>query len=146
MRSSALAVILLAHLGCTSVSSYGVSTSPDRVAPRVGPVLVFAAHEAPAGATELGVVEAKGPGEGATVDVLFPELVKRAQELGADAVIIDWMGMSVEEVQTVVHVNALQPCGGIIQCSRLEPVVQVQPVAHVRIRGRALKLPPEAPP
>jgi hypothetical protein len=141
MRGAVIPAALLTVLsaGCSEVSSYAVPTSQTRLPPRVGAVAIYATRPPPVG-TELGIVEARGGGAEGGVDVLFPELVRRAQQLGANALVIDWMGAKIELVQTWGQHPMTFPCGRGY-CTTWDTYPTTQQVMTVVLRGRALSVP-----
>lgn len=142
IRPATLA-LCLALGGCSGVSSYGVATSPKRAAPTQGAVLVYAANPPPSSATELGIVEARAPRGLGTVDELFPELVRRAQQLGANAVVIDYLGARFEWVNDGPPPGAPMLCS-MRGCTGLDAYPQMHEEMTVVLRGRALLVAPEA--
>lgn len=136
-RLVALLALVVATTACSQVSSYAVPTTGTPRAPRVGAVYVYASRPVPAGSTELGIVEARGYGPDMAIDKLFPELVRRAQELGGNAVVVDWMGMGSELVTTMASQPSQYPCG-TMWCTRWETYPETREQVFVRVRGRAL--------
>ena len=137
-RTAALAMLSLAAVACGQTTSYAVPSSPERPAIHGGPIAVYAMRD-PAG-RELGVVEARGFGESGTIDHLIPELVRRARSLGADAVVIDWIGLSVDVIDTVV-IDGSALCTPVA-CATPAPRLQPQEIASIRVRGRAFRVAP----
>lgn len=133
-----LGVLWLA--GCGGVSSYAVPTSGRTLPPSSGAIAIYATRE-PAEGRELGVVEAKAAREEGSVEVLFPELVRRAQELGANALVIDTAGARFELVTTWTNQQQLVPCGSRSFCTVWQPVASTHEEMVVVLRGRAWLLP-----
>ena len=138
MRCASLFAMLVLALGCGQTTSYAVPSSLDRLSPHVGPIAVYALRDPPG--RELGVVEARGFGESGTLDHLVPELVRRARSLGADALVVDWIGLSVDVVDTVV-IDGSALCTPV-GCGAPAPRSQPQEIASIRVRGRAFRVQP----
>lgn len=134
MKTIVLA-LALALVGCGSSPSYTVRTGPAGAAPSTGPIAVYATREPPG--AEVGVVEVKGFAGDGNIDVLMPEFMRRAQALGADAVVIDVVALVVEEVDSVVDDG--QVLCAPVGCARTPPRVARQDFAYVRVRGRAFR-------
>lgn len=144
--SSALGLALCACLallaaapGCAQVSSSGVATGAFRGPPRSGPVAIFMGNRPPPGTKEIGLVEARGTGDNDGVDAIFPELVQRVQELGGDAVLIEWIGPRFD-VTPYYPAYTMMPCGRG-PCMGATMSSQSMEVMTVVMRGRALLLP-----
>jgi hypothetical protein len=88
--------LLLAGLGCTTVSSSGVSTSA-RLAPSTLPVIVSATQDPP-NATQLGIVEAHGPRPPSTLEEIVIGFTSRVADLGGDYGRIDSFATRFETV------------------------------------------------
>lgn len=146
MSRSALGLVLLVAAtfasGCAGVRSSGVATGPGGGPPRSGPVAVFMAQPLPAGAREVGLVEARGYGDHDGVDEIFPELVVRAQELGANAIVIDWIGPRFDFTPNYGGYAQMYPCGRTTCMSGT--MSQPTEIMTVVMRGRAFVI-PEAP-
>jgi hypothetical protein len=127
--------------GCRDVPS----PSPPRAvarAPRHGPVAIFASYDPHVG-RELGVVSARGGGRD-DVNELFPELVRRVQELGGNALVVDAMGARFDLVSPWPEAG-YPPygfgCGfGCTRWAAPQPPVEVM---TVELRGRALWVSPD---
>jgi hypothetical protein len=140
----AAAVAGLGGAGCSGVSSYAVPTTAEARPVTRGPIAIFATRP-PGVGRELGVVEVRGDRGENNVEVLFPELVRRAQGLGANAIIVDWMGARFQLVTTYVTQTSLFPCGPRSFCGTQVAVPTTTEEVHVVLRGRAWLLPEEAP-
>jgi len=125
--------------GCAGVRSSAVATGAAGTQPRSGPVAVYMAQPLPAGAREVGYVEARGYGDHDGVDELFPELVVRAQELGANAVVVDWIGPRFDLTPNYGGYAQLYPCGRTTCMS--DTMSQPTEIMTVVMRGRAFVLP-----
>jgi hypothetical protein len=92
--------------GCASVqSAVDVTGAPG--APGRGPVPVYYALAPDFPTREVGVIEAHGRGATAHLEDLLEEAERRAQQLGADAVIL-------RELRTTAHLvphTEFRPCG-----------------------------------
>jgi hypothetical protein len=139
----ALATLAGASTGCASVSSSGVATGPFAGPPRSGPVAIFMGNRPPPGTREVGLVEARGSGDNDGVDALFPELVQRVQELGGNAVLIEWIGPRFD-VTPYYPAYTMMPCGRG-PCMGATMTSQPMEVMTVVMRGRALLLPTDTP-
>ena len=133
----------LTQVGCHAVSSYGVATREAR-GPSSGAVAIFAT-QAPAEGHELGIVEARGSLEDASVEVLFPELVRRVQELGGNALVLDQTDARFQLVTTWSSYQQVIPCGSRGFCSSWQTMPTTHEEAQVVLRGRAWLLPGRAP-
>lgn len=146
-RLASLAVGICALLalfvsGCAGVRSSAVATGPKGGPPRSGPVAIYMAQPLPAGAREVGLVEARGYGDHDGVDEIFPELVVRAQELGANALVIDWIGPRFDFTPNYGGYAQMYPCGRTTCMSGT--MSQPTEIMTVVMRGRAFVV-PEAP-
>jgi hypothetical protein len=130
-----VAALALAITGCGSSSSYAVRTGPTAAPPTTGPIAVYATREPPG--VEVGVIEVKGFAEDGAIDVLMPEFVRKARALGADSIVVDHIGLVVEEVDAVVDDG--QVLCAPIGCARSAPRIARQDFAYVRVRGRAFR-------
>jgi hypothetical protein len=131
--------------GCGNITSYGV---PTRAAPAASgggvAVAIFATREPPAG-HELGIVEARGMLNDTSVEVLFPELVRRVQELGGNALVLDQTDARFELVTMWSSYQQMVPCGSRGLCTNWQAIPTTHEEMLVVLRGRAWWLPPEAP-
>ncbi|RYE92656.1 MAG: hypothetical protein EOO75_06185 [Myxococcales bacterium] len=134
------ALLVSALGGCHSVSSYAVPTGPAAVAPSYGAVTILATGE-PEGGHELGIVEASGSHDGVGVDQLYPELIRRVQQLGGNALVLDQMGARFELVTTHTSYQQMMPCGFRGLCSTWQTVPTTTEEMRVVLRGRAWRLP-----
>jgi hypothetical protein len=121
-------------VGCGQTTSYAVPLTSDAVSPNLGPIAIWATRE-PVG-KELGIVEARGFGDDGTIDHLIPELSRRARALGADAVTVDFIGLSLERIPRIIDVP---PVCGPPGCTPQGPLLTDQEVVSVRVRGRAFR-------
>lgn len=142
VRTLSIAAVALGALGgCSDLSSYAVPRAAARRAPREGPVAVFASYDPHVG-RELGAVVVRG-GSDDDVRELFPEMVRRVQELGGNALVIDKMGARFEFVSPWASVG-YGPYGCGPSCTRLgggpQPPLEVM---TVELRGRALLVSPD---
>jgi hypothetical protein len=143
---AAIAAIATMTFGtaCGGVASSAVATGPFAGPPRTGPVAVYMAQPLPAGAREIGLVEARGGGDHDGVDVLFPELVRRAQQLGANAVVIEWLGPRFDVTPYYTgYTTQMVPCGRgpCLGMSTSQPTE----IMTVVLRGRAYFVPEGTP-
>ncbi len=141
----ALAAAALGALaGCSDLSSYALPRGAVTGAPRRGPVAIFASYDPHVG-RELGQVVARG-GNSDDVGELFPELVRRAQELGANALVLDAMGARFELVPAWPSTNyppsAAYPCGPACTTRWGAPQPPLE-LMTVELRGRALWVSPD---
>ena len=83
----------LAALGCASVSSSAIVTGV-RYLPNTGPV-GFSALQVPAGASEVGIVQAVGT---ATIVELVPEFIQRAAVIGGNFALLESVRTRFETV------------------------------------------------
>jgi hypothetical protein len=137
---SLAAVVLGALAGCSDLSSYSVPREAARRAPRQGPVAVFASYDPRVG-KELGAVVVRG-GSDDDVRELFPELVRKVQELGGNALVLDAMGARFELVSPWVSA-AYGPYGCGLSCGRFGSPQPPLEVMTVELRGRALLVSPD---
>lgn len=133
--------VLLA--GCSSVSSYAVPTQGAGRPGAQGAVAIYATSE-PTSGRELGIVEARGVHEDGAVEVLFPELVRRAQQLGGNALVIDQAEARFEEVTSYSSYQQVTPCGARGLCTNWQPMPVTSEQMVVVLRGRAWLLPAAA--
>ena len=124
--------------------SSGVATGPSPGPPRTGPVAVYMARPLPPGSREVGLVEARGAGDHQGVDVIFPDLARRAQELGANAVQIEWVGARFDSQQSYTSFTQMYPCGRTTCVGMSTMTPQANEIMTVILRGRAY-LVPETP-
>jgi hypothetical protein len=136
-------LLATALTGCRGVVSYGVATGPV-AQPRAGSVAIFATR-APEVGRELGIVEARGGLGEASVDVLFPELVRRVQELGGNALVLDQTDARFELVTTWSSYQQLIPCGSRGFCLSWVAMPTTHEAMTVVLRGRAWALPEGEP-
>ncbi len=129
--------------GCSSVSSYAVPTGPSAAPPSYGAVTILATGE-PEGGRELGIVEVRGSHESVGVDELYPELIRRVQQLGGDALVLDQIGARFEQVTTFTSYQQMMPCGFRGMCSTWQTVPATHEEMRVVLRGRAWRLPSAA--
>jgi hypothetical protein len=87
-RVVALASILVAAGGCSSVGSSAVRAGAVTMPPYSGPVALYAAGY-PAQGTELGIVEVHGSNTEGSIESLVPLFVERVAQLGGNAAVID---------------------------------------------------------
>jgi hypothetical protein len=87
-RVPALATLLFAASGCSSVGSSAVRAGPIAAPPYAGPVALYAAGY-PAEGTELGFVEVHGSNSEGSIESLVPLFVERVAQLGGNAAVID---------------------------------------------------------
>lgn len=136
---------MAAGAGCSNVSSYAVPVGPGPLAqPRSGAVSIFATTQPTVG-RELGIVEAQGRQDEVGVEVLFPELIARVQELGGNALVLDSSGARFRLIESWQTRTTTVPCGYRIYCSRVETFPVVYEEMSVVLRGRAWLLPEGAP-
>lgn len=134
----------LALAGCGGVTSYGVPTGKTPSPASTGAVAVFATRDPPAG-HELGIVEARGVLNDSSVDVLFPELVRRVQELGGNALVLDQTDARFELITTWSSYQQMIPCGSRGFCTSWQSIPTTHEEMVVVLRGRAWLLPSEEP-
>ncbi|HEU4409008.1 MAG TPA: hypothetical protein VFS43_27355 [Polyangiaceae bacterium] len=139
-KLSIAAVALNALAGCSDLSSYSVPHDAARRSPRQGPVAVFASYDPRVG-RELGAVVARG-GSDDDVRELFPELVRKVQELGGNALVIDSMGARFDLVSPWAT-TAYAPYGCGLSCTRWGAPQPPLEVMTVELRGRALLVSPD---
>jgi hypothetical protein len=139
-RGALAGLAMMAATGCSNVSSYAVPTAGPTPQPRVGAVAVFASRP-PTEGRELGIIEAKGQHGESSIAVLFPELVRRAQELGGNAVVIDSVAGRYELVESWSNQTTMFPCGFRSACSQWNTYPTVHEEMSVVLRGRAWLLP-----
>ncbi len=135
-------LLLVAALGtgCTSIRSYAVATGPA-TPPTHGPVTVLATGGEPEGGQELGVVEASASHDEGTVDRLYPELIRRVQELGGNALVLDQLGARFAFVTTYTNYQQMMPCGFRGLCTTWQTVPTTNEDMRVVLRGRAWRVP-----
>ena len=141
-RITSLAAAALGALaGCSDVTSYAAPRAASG-APRQGPVAVFASYDPHVG-RELGAVAVRGGGSD-DVGELFPELVRRVQELGGNALVVDAMGARFELVsQWSMGAYPSYGYGCGFGCARWAAPQPPLEVMTVELRGRALLVSPE---
>jgi hypothetical protein len=88
LRAMAVASVLVAASGCSSVGSSAVRAGPVTMPPYAGPVALYAAGY-PAQGTELGFVEVHGSNTEGGIESLVPLFVERVAQLGGNAAVID---------------------------------------------------------
>lgn len=141
VRTFSLAAIASGALaGCSDLSSYSVPRGAAARAPRQGPVAVFASYDPHVG-RELGAVVVRGSSND-DVRELFPELVRRAQELGGNAIVLDAMGARFELVSPWANAGYF-PAGCGPSCARWGAPQPPLEVMTVELRGRALWVSPD---
>jgi len=139
------AVLLAALLaGCSGVSSSAVPLQGPAQPAYHGAMAVYATR-VPTVGRELGVVEARGVQGDTSIEALFPELVRRAQELGGNALVLDQAGARFELVTTWTNYQQMMPCGSRGLCMSWQPVPTTYEDMSVVLRGRAWLLPEGAP-
>ena len=128
-------------IGCgPRAGGSAIPTGELHLPPSVGPVALYATTM-PAGAREIGVVEAHAYGEDGTVEVLAPVLAQKTAQLGGNAVIID----SVRAEFTIVDQPQVEtfayPCGWRT-CVSTRVYPALEEIMIVTMRGRALYVEP----
>ncbi|MCU0684620.1 MAG: hypothetical protein MUF34_20640 [Polyangiaceae bacterium] len=138
---AALVTVASAALtGCGDLSSYSVPHAAGARAPREGPVAVFASYDPHVG-RELGAVVVRG-GHDDDVRELFPELVRRVQELGGNALVIDNMRARFELVSPWANAGYWPAACGPA-CSRGVASPAPLEIMTIELRGRALWVSPD---
>ncbi|HEU4535805.1 MAG TPA: hypothetical protein VFS00_16880 [Polyangiaceae bacterium] len=138
---AALAALALGALaGCGDLASYAVPRAGGARSPARGPVAVFASYDPHVG-RELGTVTVRG-GYDDDVRELFPELVRRAQELGGNALVVDAMGASFELVSPWANAG-YWPAGCGPACTRGVAAQAPLEIMTIELRGRALLVSPD---
>lgn len=89
MFRRALSVLALAIAGCSTVSGSAVRTGSLALPAYSGPVAIYAAGQAPAGAADLGMVEVHAAQQEATVETLLPLFVQKVADIGGNVAVID---------------------------------------------------------
>jgi hypothetical protein len=87
-RVVAIASLLVAASGCSSVGSSAVRSGAVTMPPYSGPVVLYAAGY-PVQGTELGFVEVHGSNTEGSIESLVPLFVERVAQLGGNAAVID---------------------------------------------------------
>lgn len=126
--------------GCSGVTSSAVPIQDGPRAAFAGAVAVYATGE-PGVGQELGVVEARGVRSDASIEALFPELVRRVQELGGNALVLDQTAARFELVTSWSNYQQMMPCGSRGLCSSWQAVPTTHEEMVVVLRGRAWLLP-----
>lgn len=139
--AASLAAALGAGAAVTGCGGQSYASPPtSAVAPHRGPVAVFASRDPRAGRL-LGTVSVKGDFNG-DVRELFPELVRKVQALGGNALVIDAMGSHYEEGGPGAGFSkngGLRACP--FGCRRSSSAAPME-TATVELKGRALWLTP----
>lgn len=128
---------VVALSACSTVGGSAIRTGPAELPPREGPVAIYASGVPPQGGTELGVVEVHGVQEDARVDVLLPQLVRKAAQLGGDALVIDGMRARFDVVGRAHVEQYYYQCGGGGMCGGTRVYDTNQEVVVVTLFGRA---------
>ncbi|MCS6899147.1 MAG: hypothetical protein RMJ98_01800 [Myxococcales bacterium] len=140
-----LALAVLLFSACSNVTSYGVPTRTALVSSPGGTAVAIFATREPTMGHELGIVEARGTLSDISVEVLFPELVRRVQELGGNALVLDQTDARFEQVTMWSSYQEMIPCGSRGFCTAWQVVPTTHEEMFVVLRGRAWWLPPEVP-
>lgn len=140
-----LAISLAAALGAgaivTGCGGHSYASPASAATPHHGPVAVFASRDPRAGRL-LGTVSVRGDFN-SDVRELFPELVRKVQALGGNALVIDAMGAHYEEGGPGAGFSkngGLRACP--FGCRRSSSAAPME-TATVELKGRALWLTPE---
>ena len=138
LASAALAASVI---GCgPAAGGSAIPTGALRLPPSVGPVALYATS-VPAGAREIGVVEAHAYGEEGTVEILAPVLAQKAAQLGGNAVLIDSVRAEFAIVDRPQVETFAYPCGWRT-CVSTRVYPALEEVMIVTMRGRALYVAP----
>lgn len=104
---------------------------------RMGAVAIYPSGEAPAGATDLGVVEVHASQEEGSVDVLLPQFARRVAELGGDVAVIDGVRARFLTVPRMQVERYYYNCGWGTACGGVRSYQAADEVMVVAIYGRA---------
>ncbi len=123
--------------GCSTVRGSAVATGPLQPA-YAGPVAIYAANSPPAGAVDLGVVEASAAQSEGTVEILLPLFAKKVAQIGGNIARVDGVRARFELV-TMTHLETVfYPCGLRAQCAGQRAYTTTDEVVVVRMFGHAL--------
>lgn len=122
--------------GCSTARGSAVRTGPLRLPPNIGPIALYAT-EVPAGARELGVVEAHALGEDGDVETLLPVIVQKAAQLGSNAVVIDDVRAEFRIIDRPQVETFSYPCGWRT-CVSTRVYPASEEIMIVTMHGRAL--------
>lgn len=103
----------------------------------MGAVAIYPSGEAPAGVTDLGVVEVHASQEEGTVDVLLPQFARRVAELGGDVAVIDGVRARFLAVPRMQVERYYYNCGWGVACGGVRSYQAADEVMVVAIYGRA---------
>lgn len=138
-RVLGISCLALVGLGCGHVESHGVAF--DRGPRTPGDVAVFAAS-APASGEVLGDVVVNGR-EGEDVGKLYGELVRKAQERGGNAVVIESMGGHIKESRSVYSgLSSAHACGASCMMG-VEGLKDSDESLTIELRGKIMRVSPE---
>ena len=162
---AALAFIVLAGSGCSSIGGSAIRTGPVQMPEYTGPVAIYSTGQAPPGAVDLGVVEVHAAQQEGTVGTLMPQFVAKVAQIGGNVAVVDGVRARFEligrsHVETFYYTcNMGATCAGTRVYAANDEVMTVSVFGrafstHVLPQGEqpliplgpALSEPPAAPP
>lgn len=141
----ALTIWLFSLMGCSSLGASAIRTGPLVLPPHAGAVSLYASGRAPEG-QELGVVEVRGAEGESDVGTLLPLFVRKAAQIGGNAVVLDSVDAHFNTYITPHIETYAVPCGYRGTCYRSRQFASTSEVMTVTLRGRAFHVGTEVTP